>query len=182
MPTYLSLWSISEGSPAKIHLFKSTPRQSIQTILETVKLAEETWACITKFGFNICKSCAKNMSKFFSKCAVLRHWHSTIYRIKLLLYTGLSKKKKSITIMLWILDLKEHDSPREEYCESLKLVLNFTTYRFLTTLKLFSIITENIKNLSYITPKKFYFTFLFRGNFKETTWCAKKLKHVFALL
>lgn len=42
MPTYLSLWSISEGSPAEIHcFFKSTPRQTIQTILETVKVAGE---------------------------------------------------------------------------------------------------------------------------------------------
>lgn len=134
-------------------VLKSTPRQTVQTFLETVKLAGEAWACITKFGFNICKSCAKSMSKFFSKRAILRHRHSTIYGIKLLLYTGLSKKekKKSISIMPWILDLKrililkEKNTARAHWFKTnLKLILNFTTYRFLTMLKLFSITTEDI--------------------------------------
>lgn len=71
------------GRFLKAHLKKYTfvnftPTQTIWTILEIVKLAGKTWACITKFGFDVCESCTKSMSKFFSKCAVLWHWHSTI--------------------------------------------------------------------------------------------------------
>lgn len=90
MPTYLSLWSISEGSPAETHQKKKkSPFRSLLTRLETVNLAGETSACITKFGFNICKGRAKSMSEFFSERATLRHRYSTIYGIKLLFYTGL---------------------------------------------------------------------------------------------
>lgn len=60
-------------------------------------------------------------------------------------------KKKSISIMPWILDLKrililkEKNTARAHWFKTnLKLILNFTTYRFLTMLKLFSITTEDI--------------------------------------
>lgn len=68
---------------------KKSPFRSLLTHLETVNLAGETSACITKFGFNICKGRAKSMSEFFSERATLRHRYSTIYGIKLLFYTGL---------------------------------------------------------------------------------------------